>query len=120
MYYSVSVDHKGMAGHVTRSECEWFEEVLYVQCNGNGTNDDMLWNGSEEDGNARSECEEMKAMTVKMETVTLIGKGRYEAWADMNYNFFVVQKWKVETLFQGNSPTWCLLLCSFISCEEDE
>ena len=22
-----------------------------------GTEDDMLWNGSEEDGNARSECE---------------------------------------------------------------
>jgi len=23
-----------------------------------GTDDDMLWNGSEEDGNVRSECEE--------------------------------------------------------------
>jgi hypothetical protein len=23
-----------------------------------GTDDDMMWNGSEEDGNARSECEE--------------------------------------------------------------
>ena len=47
-----------MAGHVTRSNCERFEEVLFIQCNGNGTNDDMLWNGSEEDENARSECEE--------------------------------------------------------------
>ena len=47
-----------MAGHVTRSECELFEEVLYIQCNGNGTSDDMLWNGSEEDGNVESECEE--------------------------------------------------------------
>jgi len=28
--------------------------------------------------------------------------------------------WKVEALFQGNSPTWCLLLHSFVSCEEDE
>jgi len=37
---------------------------------------DMLWNDSEEDGNIRSECEEVKALTVKMETVTLIGKGR--------------------------------------------
>jgi hypothetical protein len=23
-------------------------------------------------------------------------------------------------MFQGQSPTWCLLLCSFVSCEEDE
>ena len=28
--------------------------------------------------------------------------------------------WKVEALFQGNSPTCCLLLRSFVSCEEDE
>jgi hypothetical protein len=36
--------------------------------------DDMLWNGSEEDGDVRRECvREMKAVTVKMETVTLIG-----------------------------------------------
>jgi len=28
--------------------------------------------------------------------------------------------WKVEALFQGHSPTWCLLLCSYVSCEEDE
>jgi len=28
--------------------------------------------------------------------------------------------WKVEALFQGHSRTWCLLLCSFVSCEEDE
>jgi hypothetical protein len=33
-----------------------------------GTDDDMLCNGSEEDGNVRSECEEMTAPTVKMET----------------------------------------------------
>jgi hypothetical protein len=36
----------------------------------------MLWNDSEEDGNIRSECEEVKALIVEMETVTLIGKGR--------------------------------------------
>jgi hypothetical protein len=36
------------------------------------TDDDMLWNGSEED-RVRSECEEMmKALTLRMETVTLI------------------------------------------------
>jgi hypothetical protein len=40
------------------------------------TDDDMLWNGSEGDGNVRSECEEVKALTVEMLTVTLIGKGR--------------------------------------------
>ena len=28
--------------------------------------------------------------------------------------------WKVEKLFQGHSPTWCVLLRSFVSCEEDE
>ena len=37
---------------------------------------DMLWNDSEEDWNIRSECEEVKALTVELETVTLIGKGR--------------------------------------------
>ena len=36
--------------------------------------DDMVWNGSEEAGNIRS-VRKMKALTVKMETVTLIGKG---------------------------------------------
>ena len=41
-----------------------------------GNDDDMLWNGSEDDGNVRSECEEDKDMTVKVDTVTLIGKGR--------------------------------------------
>jgi len=40
------------------------------------TDDNMLWNGSEEDGSVRSECEEDEDMTVKMDTVTLIGKGR--------------------------------------------
>jgi hypothetical protein len=37
-----------------------------------GTDGDMLWNGSEEDENVRCECEGDKG-TVKMETVTLIG-----------------------------------------------
>jgi len=35
-----------------------------------GTDDDMLWNGSEEDQNVRNECK--KALTVKMETVILV------------------------------------------------
>jgi|TergutCu122P5_1016488.scaffolds.fasta_scaffold2076763_3 hypothetical protein len=41
-----------------------------------GETDDMLWKGSEEKGDVSSECEEDEGVTVKMETVTLIGKGR--------------------------------------------
>ena len=38
----------------------------------------MLWKGSKEVGNVKSECEgKMKALTMKMETMILIGKGRY-------------------------------------------
>jgi hypothetical protein len=37
--------------------------------------DDMLWNGSEENGNVRT-IRKMKAVTVKMKTVTVIGKCR--------------------------------------------
>jgi hypothetical protein len=40
-----------------------------------GTDDDMLWNGSEEYGDVRS-VRKTKAQTVKMERVTLTGKGR--------------------------------------------
>jgi hypothetical protein len=63
-----------MAAHLTRSDCKGFLEVC-VSNTVDGT-DDMLWNGSEGDGNIRSECEEVKALTVEMETVTLIGKVR--------------------------------------------
>jgi hypothetical protein len=38
-----------------------------------GTDGDMWWNGSEEDGSVWSECEKMNALTVNMETVVLIG-----------------------------------------------
>jgi hypothetical protein len=38
--------------------------------------DDMLPNDCEEDGHVRS-MRKLTALTVKMETVTLIGKGRY-------------------------------------------
>jgi hypothetical protein len=40
------------------------------------TNTDMFWNGSEEYGNVSSSMKKMKALTVKMERATLIGKGR--------------------------------------------
>ena len=39
------------------------------------TDDDMLWNGNEKHGNVGS-VRKMKPLTLKMETVTLIGKGR--------------------------------------------
>jgi len=41
----------------------------------NETDDDMLWNGNGEDAHVSSWCEEDKG-TVKMETVTLIIKGK--------------------------------------------
>jgi hypothetical protein len=41
-----------------------------------GTDDDMLWNNIEGDGDVRCECEEDEGLAVKMETVTLTGKGR--------------------------------------------
>jgi hypothetical protein len=39
-----------------------------------GADVDMLWDGSEEYGDVRS-VRNMKALTVKMETVTLMGNG---------------------------------------------
>jgi hypothetical protein len=40
------------------------------------TEDDVLWNDSEEDGDVRMSFRKLKTLTVKMETVILIGKGR--------------------------------------------
>jgi hypothetical protein len=54
MYYLVNVDHNSMAVRLTRSDCEGFLEVLYIQCS--GWNCDMLWNGSEEDGDVMGVC----------------------------------------------------------------
>ena len=53
MYYLVNVDHNGLAACITRSDSEvcCISSALY------GTDDDMLWNGNEEAGNVRSECE---------------------------------------------------------------
>ena len=55
MYYLVTVDHNGMATRLTRSDRGGYLEVLCIQCSGWDCFD-MLWNGSEEDGNVRSEC----------------------------------------------------------------
>jgi len=58
-----------MAAHLTRVIVKGFEK-----CCTSNADDDTLWNGSEEDGNVWSVIE-IKALTMKMKTVTLIGKG---------------------------------------------
>jgi len=45
------VDHNGMAAHLTRCDFEGSNAV-------DGTDDNMVWNDSKEDGNVSSECEE--------------------------------------------------------------
>jgi hypothetical protein len=40
------------------------------------TDNDMLWNGSEDVGMLGGSVRKMNTLIVKMETVTLIGKGR--------------------------------------------
>jgi aspartokinase len=39
------------------------------------SHNDMLWNDREKDRDVKSECKEDMTLTVKMEIVTLIGKG---------------------------------------------
>ena len=34
MYYLVNTDQNRMTVHLTRSDCEWFCEVLYIQYSG--------------------------------------------------------------------------------------
>jgi hypothetical protein len=75
MYYSISVDHNDMAVHLTRSErrvlrsavcpVEWMR--LTVVCCGMAV---------KRKGMLAASVRKMKALTVKMETVTLIGKDR--------------------------------------------
>jgi hypothetical protein len=62
MYYSVIVDCNSIAVYLNRSDCEGFEELLYVQCS--------RWEGM-----LGVSVRKMKALNVKMETVTVIGKG---------------------------------------------
>ena len=74
MYYLVNVDQNSMAAHISP-----VMTMMGVKCctsNAVDGTDDMWWNGSEEGGNVRGECEKMQALTVKMETVTLINRGR--------------------------------------------
>ena len=49
-----------MAVHFTTSDCEG---LCYISIAMGGSDDSMLWDGCEEDGNVRSECEEEKALT---------------------------------------------------------
>jgi len=76
MYYLVSVDYNGIAEHFTISDCEGFFKKCCTSNAMDGTDDDMLWNGSK-DGKVRVNMRKMKALTVNMETVTLIGTGRW-------------------------------------------
>ena len=57
MYYLVSVDHKQVAEHHKEVTVKGFKKCC-VSMAVDGTDDVMLWNDREEDGNVRSECEE--------------------------------------------------------------
>jgi hypothetical protein len=57
----------------------------------NRSDDDMLWNDSEEEGMSGESVRKMKALTVKMETASLIGKGRYYM------TFFVYEAYKINS-----------------------
>jgi len=72
----ISVDHNGMAAHLTRCTCKRFYSVLYIT---------MQWmeliiiccgTAVQRMGMLGVSVRKMKARTVKMETVTLIGKDR--------------------------------------------
>ena len=54
MYYLVTADRQGISSEVT---VKGFNKRC-ISSAVDGTDDDMLWNVSEEDGNVRSECEE--------------------------------------------------------------
>jgi hypothetical protein len=65
-----------MAAHLTRSDCVGIKKYCVSNAM-DETDDDVLWKGSEEDGDVKRECvRKMKALNVKVVTVTLIDKGR--------------------------------------------
>ena len=55
MHYFITVYHNSMPVHLTRSD---WEGIFKKRCISSAVveTDDMLWNGSEEVGNVRSEC----------------------------------------------------------------
>ena len=70
------MDHKVKAAHLTTRTIKGFK-MCCVSSAVDGTGNEMLWNDTEGDGDVRNECVwKMKAMTVQMETVALIGRGR--------------------------------------------
>jgi hypothetical protein len=71
MYYLVNVDHTGRGAHLASSDCEGFlrtalHPVQWIRCAMAVKRMGMLG----------VSARKMKALTVKMETVILIGKGR--------------------------------------------
>ena len=75
MYYSVNVDHNSMAAHLPRSDCEGvLRSAVYPL---HWMRLMMIWYGMVVKilGILGVSVRKMKALTVKMETVTLIGKG---------------------------------------------
>jgi hypothetical protein len=61
--------------HITRSDFKavrkcWISSVM------DGSDDDILWKGSEVGGNVRSECDEDEGTDCEMERVIPTGKGR--------------------------------------------
>ena len=54
-YELVNVDHNSMAEHLIRSNCA---ELCCISNAVAKTYDKMSWNGTEKDGNDRSECDE--------------------------------------------------------------
>ena len=75
MYYIVNVDQNAMAAHLTRSDCDGFYRVLYIPCS--------KWDTMihceltvKRMGMLGVSVRKTKALTVKMEIVALVGKGR--------------------------------------------
>jgi hypothetical protein len=64
--------HCGSSGRLIRSDCEGFSR-FYISTAVKGTDDDMLWNGSGEDGMLGVSVSKVNAVTVKVETETLTG-----------------------------------------------
>jgi len=54
MEYLVGVDHNGMAHISPEVTVKGFKKCCISKAM-DGTDDDMLWNGSDEDGNVRSD-----------------------------------------------------------------
>jgi hypothetical protein len=59
MCYLLNVDYNSMAAHLTRMTVKGFKKCC-ISSAVNDTDEDRLWNGSEEDENVRSKGEEDK------------------------------------------------------------